>query len=122
MTTTQEIFDIVWAHAHTMNGPCRDDLSFGMLRNREGSKCFIGALIADEDYKPELEDRYCNVIDNIAKGIDDMSRSDGSRFLHKLRSAHDGPTSHSVEWKKAAIRELIRIAEEYTLIIPDEQY
>ena len=60
--TPQQIFDAVVEHTYKQGGPAFRLLNVAdptdvacTYRNANGRKCFIGALISDEDYRPEMD-------------------------------------------------------------------
>ena len=86
--TNQELFDAVVAHARAQNARALDGGSC-RYRTRDGLKCFAGALIADEHYRPELEGRAVYNIDVeralVRSGVTDAQIS----LVGDLQSVHD---------------------------------
>ena len=55
--TNQELFDKVVAHARSQREKAVNEEGSCLYRGPRGLKCFIGALIPDDKYTPELEGR-----------------------------------------------------------------
>ena len=54
-TTLQSIFDRVVEHFLGMSGPAQNHKGDCCYRTKDGNRCFVGALIKDEDYSPSIE-------------------------------------------------------------------
>jgi hypothetical protein len=54
-TTLQSIFDRVADHFLAMSGPAQNHKGDCCYRTDDGNRCFVGALIRDEDYNPSIE-------------------------------------------------------------------
>ena len=54
-TTLQSIFDRVADHFLGMSGPAQNHKGDCCYRTKDGDRCFVGALIKDEDYSPLIE-------------------------------------------------------------------
>ena len=54
-TTLQSIFDRVADHFLGMSGPAQNYKGDCVYRTDDGNRCFVGALIKDEDYDPSIE-------------------------------------------------------------------
>jgi len=54
-TTLQSIFDRVADHFLGMSGPAQNHKGDCCYRTKDGDRCFVGALIKDEDYSPSIE-------------------------------------------------------------------
>lgn len=54
-TTLQSIFDRVADHFLGMSGPAQNHKGDCCYRTKDGDRCFVGALIKDEDYHPSIE-------------------------------------------------------------------
>lgn len=89
--TAQEIFDLVVAHARTQKVQCKDAEGNCMYRGLDGMKCFIGALIPDENYCPAFEgvgvspDDILSEKIRAAAGIPDQLRE----FAGRCQEIHD---------------------------------
>jgi hypothetical protein len=92
---TQKVFDTVLAHARRQGKKCQITDEYGhkicVYRNGLGSACFVGALIKDENYYPELEGLSVKaweveevVVASIGQEITgaDMSLLDDLQFIH----------------------------------------
>lgn len=55
MMTSQELFDAVVNYSRTMKEKCQNDKGNCFYRGPNNNKCFIGALIPDEEYNPAWE-------------------------------------------------------------------
>lgn len=53
--TEQEVFDQIVNHLLTQNKKCMNNENC-VYRNEKGLKCAAGCLIADDEYKPEMDD------------------------------------------------------------------
>lgn len=104
--TLQEIFDKILAHARTQRRQAAviTELSDGkrkiscMYRCHDGTKCFIGALIPDEKYKPELENKGVSSIPVLAAlGYYDRTFKASPLDLFILQRIHDCKQPH--EWE-----------------------
>lgn len=121
----QEAFDIVVTHALKQNeralinpeGEDSDDCSC-RYRTPNGLKCFVGALIPDDHYHPEMEGN--NVADLLRSFSPDYLLLENESpliqedFYSHLQEIHD--YHEPAEWRK----ELINLAIEHHLAIPDE--
>jgi hypothetical protein len=54
-TTLQSIFDRVAEHFLGMPVPAQNHKGDCVYRTKDGNRCFVGALIKDEDYDPSIE-------------------------------------------------------------------
>jgi len=95
--TLQEIFDKVVQHARTQG--YRATNSRGMCQYRYGGrKCFIGALIPDEDYEEAMEVSAVDALIGSYHAIAILLGSDKIEALLELQTIHD---VHSVEeWEQ----------------------
>lgn len=109
--TKQEAFDIIWEHAKKKEPGhvVIEGIQRCRLRGYQGSRCFVGALISDEEYRPEMEDKvqfpsfFCSIV------------PDGDFFLNELRKIHDHRMLETWE------RELRLVARDFNLTIPGER-
>lgn len=124
----QEIFNKVWAHAQkqepalNIDGEC-------CYRTVDGRRCFIGCLIPDDKYTPQIENitpsnlmRFDALADVIKTGKDILRRifneigiatdSDNLVFLQSLQRVHD--MNNKINWDN----ELRNIAKTYKLTVP----
>lgn len=53
--TKQQAFDQMVTHMRTQKGIALNDRGFCMYRSPEGLKCAVGALVPDDQYKPNFE-------------------------------------------------------------------
>lgn len=123
MLSKQEVFDKVVEHALTQKqqarGKAGGQMEICMYRTPEGLKCFIGALIPDEEYTPELEGRE---VDQLLSSdrfgltvlpIVGVDREEAVKFYLELQRIHD-------ERKPEQWPELLRgVARQYELSIPE---
>lgn len=98
--TNQSAFDIVVAHARAQG--CRSvdtERSMACLyRGPNGTKCFIGALIPDELYKPEMEyQSFYEVIRDFPE-LDPILGGLSKNLLDRLQYTHD--YKEVCEWEK----------------------
>lgn len=93
MTTLQEIFDRICEHAVTQSSRSEDDEGGCLYRHPDGRRCFVGVLISDEAYSPELEDRsvghveICRALER--SGVPISSNRELSSALDGLQGIHD---------------------------------
>lgn len=114
--TYQEAFNIIWEHAKKKEkgfGPskCYPGEKFCRLRGDNGSKCFIGVLIPDEEYEECMESDVVSFA--LSKRIFE-SDSPGrlSQFSDTIRSIHD--LHETDKWEKL----LRQLAHDFGLTVP----
>ena len=107
--TNQEAFDIMVTHLRKQGCKSEDEQHETCLyRGPNGLKCAVGALIPDEEYKPEWDEK------GTAAGRLDCAALRGIEggLLYAMQQAHD----HSpVRWWEEKFQE---IADTYHLTIP----
>lgn len=92
--TEQEAFDIVVKHLFEQKRPSmscargRLEMPICAYRGVEGRKCAIGALISDEEYSPELEDKDVTTLD-LDDALPPSLRGLDIVFLAELQDIHD---------------------------------
>ena len=107
MLTPQEILDKVVHHLKTDGRPSYrydNKCVHCLYRGPEGARCFVGILIPDEAYSPELEDLgVYEFLVMRSLGVDYQHDPQGSyeRFLCLLQSIHDD----AVRNNKAALEQ-----------------
>lgn len=90
----QKVFDITVAYAKTMTEPAVEHNKC-LYRTSDGRACFIGNLIKDEDYIPEMENKAVGKV-LFLLGIHTIPKAELSdarnfkTFLNKLQNIHDG--------------------------------
>lgn len=101
----QDIFTQVAIHLLTQNAKSigqKTTNSCGkcVYRNEEGLKCAIGCLIADKEYKPEMDintsSSLCNLV---AENLFPCMTGEKLVFLGALQRLHDG--INIINWKNA---------------------
>ena len=91
----QYIFDAVVKHAGKQQAIAinsEDINDFCMYRAPDGKKCFVGALIKDEFYSPDLENnpvKELPVIHAVEKSLGYRLSSDELSMLKDLQAVHD---------------------------------
>lgn len=99
--TLQEIFDKVVAHARAQKAQAIDEFGMCWYRGLNGTKCFIGALIPDELYRPEFEGQACfNNCVRAAAGLEAYDPDDPfnqMKLATRLQGLHD--CSPIEEWE-----------------------
>ena len=119
--TMQEIFNRVCEHAVTQNAKsenydCDSPVYGCAYRGDDGRKCFLGVLITDEAYDPDLEGKTvasCSVRRALeSSGIQSTGEPRKWYFLSQLQDVHDDHEPH--EWP----RELRNLGDKYNLAIP----
>lgn len=116
MPTKQETFDAVVKHARTQRRKSEDHSSC-LYRTEDGLKCFAGALVPDDRYRPGYEGplfEYPNgstepgeltaIAEIIVEGGHDIN------FVYDLQRVHD--SKEVSEWES----EFSRIALEQSLV------
>jgi len=87
--TLQEIFDKVVQHARTQGTEAMDRLGTCVYRTLDGRKCFIGALIPDEEYNPDMEGASVADLCSAYPYIDRMFSGISDYTLMALQDIHD---------------------------------
>ena len=110
--TLQEVFNIVSAHLLTQVKRCMDkypDRVFPACayRNASGMKCAAGALIPDDEYKPEMEKNDWKMLVNKA-----FVESHFSNEIRELQQIHDSNIKDDIEFLK---KELAKFARNHNL-------
>jgi hypothetical protein len=133
-TTLQSIFDRVAEHFLGMEDPAQNDMGDCVYRTDDGNRCFVGALIKDEDYDPSFEgvaigseenlDYYKGrpealrkaVMSSLTKDYPDLPQSlpeDVKDLLINLQVIHDDWTDgKSSVQRNNVISGMITVAEE----------
>lgn len=87
--TNQELFDKVVAHARKQKAKASDINGRCMYRTEDGKKCFIGALIPDEQYVSFLEYKFSGhpaVMEAAGLRLDQMPFADDLQFIHDTKN------------------------------------
>jgi len=110
----QKVFDTVVRHLLDQGQPSIDEDGHCAYRGRDGRKCAIGALIADEHYQPCMEGVATDdiiVVEalNQSLGFDVCEIPLGLDVLAALQETHD--ETEPKDWMDA----LLLIADEYGL-------
>jgi hypothetical protein len=105
--TLQEVFDIVSVHLLTQVKRCMaiyPDRIFPVCsyRNEYGMKCAAGALIPDEEYKPEMEKNNWKMLVKKA-----FVNNLFSNEIRELQQIHDSNIEDDIDFLKT---ELIKFA------------
>lgn len=103
----QEIFDIVVAHARKQGEKSTGVARNCTYRNEDGLKCFVGALISDEDYREDMEGYAVNDIMYI---YPDILPDDSFDLLVDLQNTHD--VGDVLNWEKS----FNCLAQKYNLV------
>lgn len=86
--TEQEAFDIVVKHLFGQKRPSTSRNGVCAYRGEKGHKCAIGALISDEEYAPELENKVVTILD-LEGALPSSLRGLDIGFLTELQAIHD---------------------------------
>lgn len=110
--TLQEVFNIVSLHLLTQIKRCLaiyPDRVFPVCsyRNADGMKCAAGALIPDEEYKPEMEKNDWKMLCEQAFVQDLFSNE-----IRELQQIHDYNIENDIDFLK---KELVNFASKYNL-------
>lgn len=109
--TCQWIFDQVVRHYREQPRRCPLD---GMCFYRfNGDKCWVGALIPDELYHPDMEGPDVDYLARTYPSLPAWFR-DESGFLGRLQAVHDSETN----WAAGMDNVLEKFAEEHGLRMP----
>jgi hypothetical protein len=135
-TTLQSIFDRVADHFLGMSGPAQNHKGDCVYRTDDGNRCFVGALIKDEDYDPLFEglalntsqsstyrDRYASlreaVMSSLTKDYPDLPESmpdDVLFLLADLQTVHDDwMAGKSAVSRNNVVSGMIEVAEGHGL-------
>jgi hypothetical protein len=112
----QAIFDTVVAHLGKQGRPAINTENSCLYRGPDGTKCAVGFLLKDKQYKPEMEGRDVNGLVNNFKVPAFFSKNE--ELLHRLQRAHDADNHHLVSGKfsKPKLRKALkRIAADHKL-------
>ena len=105
----QETFDLVVAHARKQGcksmgeyiGPTSGEPTHGCVyRGENGTACFAGALIPNDEYKPEMEGRLAGDCE-VAPAL----QGHNIDFVRKLQNIHDCYEVSEWEYKLADLAE-----------------
>lgn len=121
--TKQTAFNKIWQHATAPGAvPAVNENVDCVYRTSDGNRCFIGALIPDEEYELHRDADGCSTIELksigtlfvekhpvVTKLFDDTCTMD---FLERLQGIHDVDSPEL--WKS----ELTSFAESHNLTIP----
>lgn len=92
--TNQQIFDAVVEHAAKQYAKS-EKKDTCLYRHPDGRKCFVGALIDDEDYEVTMERKGIT-----SDEFNDLRTKDQMRVLRDLQVVHDD-TSQPDKWPSA---------------------
>lgn len=114
--TRQEIFEKVVAHFAAQRAVAIDDYGNCRYRTGDGRKCAVGALIPDDAYSPNFENKSAEAL---FVNYPEMMRSagltpGGPAFLMALQSAHDG-AMQGVKVLTSLSKRLAEVAADYKL-------
>lgn len=107
--TLQEVFNIVSTHLLTQGQMSLDD-SMCMYRSPNGMKCAAGALIPDNEYKPEFEKKLWDTLVH--------SRFVENKFVEEIKELqiiHDDGNVDPEQCVSFWRRKLIEFAKKYNL-------
>jgi hypothetical protein len=116
--TQQEAFDKVVINLRRQDKPSIDDKGHCLFRGPNGTKCAVGWLIPDEEYKPEFDVDGMNKWPPYFNGLT-------REFLIDIQKAHD--TAAALQYYKnlsftGVLEDQFRyIAAVYTLTIPPRE-
>ena len=125
MRSLQEIFDFVLTSLKNQGKQSISNNNLRcMLRGMDGTKCAIGFLIHDIDYRDEFDKRNFLTSD-FAKSFPEVY--DNLEFMFQLMRIHDNSYHWALKHQRIAdhpfsadgIRAIKKVAEEYGLRVPD---
>jgi hypothetical protein len=111
--TPRQAFDKVWQYAVIEDKPLsfvKDGVQC-LYRSPEGNKCWIGCLIPDEIYEPDMDDSLDYLalsIENVRarhKSLRKLFHRIPNEFLGQLQAAHDSIVSRYSDGNKVTIHE-----------------
>lgn len=108
--TAQEMFNVVCigilAQGKASTEKNKDGYNECKYRAADGSKCALGLLIPDEDYKPEMETKNYLALKQNKLLPDWLSRSETAMLLQRMQSAHDVQLAHGSmgAWERMMIQ------------------
>lgn len=99
--TAQEVFDQVAMHMLTQGEQSMDADRWGcMYRGDGGLKCAAGCLIADDEYRPEMEDlQWVAMAGGMEGGMD--IPEDHCDLIMTLQGVHD--MDNPLEWRERLV-------------------
>lgn len=103
--TEQEAFDIVAKHLFEQKRPSVLSKGVCAYRGVEGRKCAIGALISDEEYSPELEDKDVMTL-GLKDALPPSLRGLDIEFLTELQDIHDNA---ALTWQGTFVAGALRV-------------
>jgi hypothetical protein len=125
MRSQQEIFDFVLTSLKNQGKQSINNNGLRcMLRGQDGTKCAIGFLIHDIDYRDEFDKRNFLTSD-FAKSFPEVY--DNLEFMFQLMRIHDNSYHWALPYGRIAnhpftndgIRAIKKLAEDYGLRVPD---
>lgn len=110
--TLQEVFNIVSLHLLTQIKRCLaiyPDRMYPVCsyRNEDGMKCAAGALIPDDEYRPEMEKNDWKQL--VEK---EFVETHFSNEIRELQQIHDSNSENDIDFLKT---ELVKFATKYNL-------
>jgi hypothetical protein len=115
----QEIYDTVYKHLMGMNHRSMLGVRNCVYRAPDGSKCAVGALIADDEYDSDMEGESAQSLS--VKGMLPVRLAEHVLLLGNLQSIHDSPFNWSEDdtgLSDDGIDRLNRIAAQHGLTVP----
>jgi len=96
--TLQEVFDIVSTHLLKQGRKSVNISNRCVYRNENGMKCAAGALIPDDEYKPELEtNMWTELVEKDLVEMKFQDEIDDLQYIHDL--GPDDPEQCVLQWK-----------------------
>jgi hypothetical protein len=124
ITRRQAILDRVVAHAYKQRHPAMSKTGTCRYRTEDGlSACFLGALIPDERYMPEMEGKTAGMLRDYGLLGAIGAQLDDTQFLNRLQECHDDAAAAEYkgeEWLREALVNLRKVAGKYNLTVPKE--
>jgi len=105
----QLMFNVVVTQMQKQGKPSVCD-GVTLLRNPDGSRCSLGFLVPNKDYKPEFESLCPNAV--MIEELD-MPRV-GYQFYDDIQDAHDR-SALAPDWWPAFTRQMERVATKHVL-------
>ena len=120
MNLFQEHFNIAYLAVIKQGKPAVNDLGNCVYRAPDGSKCALGHLIKDEDYKKEMDSNNGLDANSVIKDFELKDFDNSTNFYSCLQSchdcAHDGdPDNFIIKFKQL----MAFLARDFGLTIPE---
>ena len=104
ISDTQKTFDTMVDHLYKQGGPAINDIGGCLYRGPNGSKCAIGCLIPDEEYKDSMEGKSVNYL-NI-----DFDNLKTKSVCYSMQIVHDEFSLFNSTWTQYLNEKIAMVA------------